>query len=165
MKASAYKVLAIVTRYAEAAGSVASPGDCAIVERASVSRQLVIRCPDGCGEILSVNLDARSGPAWRLYRKSGVWSLFPSIDRTSGCLSHFILWNGRVLWCSGLDDDEGGGWPIVISAELILEILHNGRSAHFVQIADELDDVTWEVLAASRRITRQRIGDEGPGNT
>lgn len=163
MNASAYKVLATVARYAEAAGTVANPGDCAIVERAGVSWQLVMRCPDGCGEILSVNLDARSGPAWRLYKKRGAWSLFPSIDRTSGCLSHFILWNGRVLWCSGLEDDEGGGGLIVIIAERILETLHNGRSAHFVQIAEELDDVPWDVLAACRSLARQGILDEGTG--
>lgn len=51
----------------------------------------------------------------------------------------------------------------MISAERILEILHNGRSAHFVQIADDLDDVPWDVLAACRSLARQGILDEGTG--
>jgi Family of unknown function (DUF6527) len=43
---------------------------------------------------LSINLDPRSGPTWRLYQRRGRWSLFPSIDKTSGCRRHFILWGG-----------------------------------------------------------------------
>jgi hypothetical protein len=163
MKASTYKVLGIVARYAEAAASVVDPGNCAIVERGGINRQLVMRCPDGCGEILSINLDARSGPAWRLYRRRGVWSLFPSIDKTSGCLSHFILWNGRVLWCSGLDEDEGGDAPTEISADRILDTFRDGRSASFVEIADELDEVPWDVLTACRRLAREGILIEGTG--
>ncbi|MGH6810785.1 MAG: DUF6527 family protein [Methylocella sp.] len=163
MKALSYKILTTVARYAEAAASIGNPGDCAIVERGGVHRQLVMRCPDGCGEILSVNLDGRSGPAWRLYKKRGVWSLFPSIDRPSGCLSHFILWHGRVLWCSALDGDEGGDQLIEINSEQILAILCDGRSASFVQIADKLDELPWDVLTVCRSLARRGILEEGTG--
>jgi len=163
MKTSTYNLLAFVGRYAEAADSVRNPGDCAIVERGGVRRQLVMRCPDGCGEVLSVNLDARSGPAWRLYKKRGLWSLFPSIDKTSGCLSHFILWNGRVLWCSGLGEDEDSNDPIEISSDRILVVLRNRHTASYVQIADELDEVPWDVLVACRSLARGGVLEEGIG--
>lgn len=163
MKASTYAVIATAARYADAASSVANPGDCAVVERAGVRRQLVVCCPDGCGEVLSINLDPRSGPAWRLYQKRGVWSLFPSIDKAAGCLSHFILWRGRVLWCSA-DDDDGGPQEIPeIKIERILGALQGGRKAGFVQIADELDEVPWDVLAVCRSLGRSGVLEEGLG--
>lgn len=163
MKTSTYKVLPTAARYADAAASVDNPGDCAIVERAGVRRQLVMRCPDGCGEILSVNFDARSGPAWRLYKKRGTWSLFPSIDKTSGCLSHFILLHGRILWCDSLDDDEGGNEAVEIGPERILAALRHGHPAGFVQIADELEELPWDVLTACRSLRRRGVLEEGTG--
>jgi len=134
-----------------------------VVERAGVRRQLVVCCPDGCGEVLSINLDARSGPAWRLYLKRGVWSLFPSIDKSAGCLSHFILWRGRVLWC-GADDDDGDPQEIPeIKIECIVDALQGGRKAGFVQIADELDEVPWDVLAVCGSLVRPGVLEEGLG--
>jgi Family of unknown function (DUF6527) len=66
-----------------------------IVEREGVMRQPVVQCPDGCGEILSVNLDRHSGLAWRLHNRRGSWSLYLSIDKPTGCESHFILSYGK----------------------------------------------------------------------
>jgi hypothetical protein len=45
----------------DAASNAAKPGDCAVVERAGVRRQLVVCCPNGCGDLLSINFDPRSG--------------------------------------------------------------------------------------------------------
>jgi hypothetical protein len=98
MRPTTFKMLGIVARYSEAATLLKKPGDCAVVERKGTLRQIVISCPDGCGETLSINLDPRSGAAWRLYQRRGRWSLFPSIDRTSGCRSHFLLWGGHIAW-------------------------------------------------------------------
>src|SRR5205823_167273 len=95
MKVTTFNMLGVVARYSEAAPLLQKPGDCAVVEREGVRRQIVIACPDGCGETLSINLDPRSGAAWRLYQRRGRWSLFPSIDKTAGCRSHFILWGGH----------------------------------------------------------------------
>jgi hypothetical protein len=106
MKASRYTILGVAPNYASAAVMLVNHGDRAAVERAGTQRQIVIHCPDGCGEVLSKNLDKRSGPAWRLYKRHKVWSLFPSIDRTTGCLSHFILWRGHILWCMSFDDNN-----------------------------------------------------------
>ena len=162
MKAFTYEVLTIAPRYVEAAANVSKPGDCAIVERAGKQRQFVVHCPDGCGELLSINLDPGSGPAWRLYSKQGVWTLFPSIDKPSGCRSHFILWRGHVLWCG--PHDERGTEP---EAEIDVGRLLNAigyQAAGFVGIADLLDEVPWDVLAACRRLVIQGLLEEGSGD-
>jgi hypothetical protein len=162
MKASIYRVLSVTERYAEAASSVTKPSDCAVVERAGARRQLVMCCPDGCGEILSINLDLRSGPAWRLYKKHGAWSLFPSIDRSSGCLSHFILWRGRILWC-GVDEEDGSALEVPeINVQRLLGAVGD-RPTGFVQVAEMLNEVPWDVLAACRRLAQQGLFSEGSG--
>jgi hypothetical protein len=63
----------------------------AVLVRRGVDRSLTMLCPDGCGETLTVNLDRRTGPAWRLYVEGQAVSLFPSVWRNSGCRSHFIV--------------------------------------------------------------------------
>src|ERR1700749_290831 len=124
MKSFIYNMQGTVERYAEASRRVNSSGDCGIVVRGGINRKLVLRCPDGCGDILSINLDARSGPAWRLYCRRGMWSLFPSIDRPTGCLSHFILLHNRVLWCNADEDGQSGDErpPVDIAADRIVAV-------------------------------------------
>jgi uncharacterized protein DUF6527 len=61
-------------------------------------KRLVFTCPSGCGELLSINLDPRQEPSWRLtIDGTGKPSLYPSVWRTSGCQAHFILRRG-VVW-------------------------------------------------------------------
>ena len=75
------------------------PGDTVLVER-GVPRSLVMRCPDGCGETLTINLDRRAGKAWRLRaEKNATWSLYPSVWKVDGCRSHFIVRQSRIIWC------------------------------------------------------------------
>jgi hypothetical protein len=160
MRPTTFKMLGIVGRYSEAAALLKKPGDCAVVEREGTRRQIVISCPDGCGETLSINLDPRSGAAWRLYQRRRHWSLFPSIDRTSGCRSHFILWGGHIAWC----DYEGGGaepeWPRTLG-DRVVESLRRRCPANFVTIAEELDEVPWDVLAACHHLVREGLLVEG----
>ena len=92
--ASTYEVVAIAPRYTNAASSVSKPGDCAVVERAGTRRQLVMCCPDGCGEILSINLDPRSGPAWRLYKKHD--AMFTARGRVFGFAPDAGRWPGEI---------------------------------------------------------------------
>lgn len=164
MKATQYRVLGTVERYSEALGRLKSAGDVAIVVRQDRQRQLVMRCPDGCGDVLSINLDPESGPAWRLYRRRGSWSLFPSIDRSTGCLSHFILSRGRILWidwdsyCSSEHDAE-----FEERRQRIMSLLVSRERASFVELADELDEVPWDVLDACRRLVRDKTLEEGWG--
>lgn len=62
-------------------------------------RWLKMLCPCGCGDAISVNLDARAGASWRLLRNRSGVTLIPSVWRTSGCRSHFLLWSSRIIWC------------------------------------------------------------------
>lgn len=51
----------------------------------------VFRCPDGCGEMLRVNLMRSQGRAWRATISGGTLTLSPSVARESGCRTHFVL--------------------------------------------------------------------------
>lgn len=86
-------------------------------------RNVVFQCPCGCAEILVINVDARLQQSWRLRRSRKGLSLIPSVWRTSGCRSHFVLWDSRVWWCGPLDDaDEDPAkqesWPRGLLREL-----------------------------------------------
>lgn len=156
-----YRVLGTAERYADAASALVNPGDCVLVERAGQHRQFVMACPDGCGEILSVNLDPRSGPAWRVYNRKGKWSLFPSVDRTTGCQSHFILWNGRVCWADGSDD--GAEDAAARLGKTVLAHLRQLHTVSYVQLADVMGELPWDVLSACRALVRQDLLTEGSG--
>src|ERR1700721_1607132 len=78
-------------------------GDFVIVKR-GVARLLILRCPCGCGDDLLINLDGRSGAAWRMYKKLSKYSLYPSYWRDTACGSHFIIWNNIIYWFSENDE-------------------------------------------------------------
>ena len=71
------------------------PGDSVPVHR-GVPRSLVMACSDGCGDTLTINLDPRTDKAWRFYRKRNQVSIYPSVWRDTGCLSHFIVWHHQI---------------------------------------------------------------------
>lgn len=60
-------------------------------------------CPCGCQAIIQLNLLTSTRPAWRFVRhpRTGALTLRPSVWRTQGCRSHFLLRNGQVHWCTG----------------------------------------------------------------
>ena len=76
------------------------PGDSVIVERGR-PRSFVIACPDGCGEHLTINLDDRSGPAWRWYETNRGITLFPSVWRDSGCRVILLFGTARSYGATG----------------------------------------------------------------
>lgn len=83
----------------EANALLEQPGDAVVVER-GIPRSFVIKCPDGCGETLAINLDRRTGKAWRLEtEKNSTVSLHPSIWKAGGCRSHFVVRQSRIIWC------------------------------------------------------------------
>ncbi len=92
----------------------------AVVERGR-PRSVVLQCPCGCGELLVLNVDRAAGSAWRLRRREGRITLMPSVWRTSGCRSHFILWENRVWLCSVAGDEDEPRWPEEMDAELRAE--------------------------------------------
>ena len=161
MRASTYNVLGTAAYHSEAVQRLRAPGDCVIVERGGVTRQLVMKCPDGCGEVISVNLDRRSGPAWRLYKRRGMWSLFPSIDKPEGCASHFILSYGKVIWT---ESDWESTDREAERIEDVKRYLAGREMTSYVSIAHDLDAIPWDILRACRTLVRQRLAAEGRKN-
>jgi Family of unknown function (DUF6527) len=141
-----------------------SAGDMVLVERGR-PRLLVMSCPCGCGEIFPVNLDSRAGPAWRLYtgRKNGL-SLYPSIWRESGCGSHFIIWGNKILLFGQSDDELSTPFypdyitPLIQPVE---QLLPEKGLKPYVEIANQLDAIPWDVLMACRRLVSSRRAWEG----
>lgn len=95
------------------------PATLVVVDRHGL-RNVVFQCPCGCGETVSINVDPAAGPSWRVRINAGDLTLMPSVWRTSGCRSHFILWSSRVWWCSA-DEGDLQEWPDEMDAELRAE--------------------------------------------
>lgn len=56
-------------------------------------------CPCGCGSSIDLSLVKDDDPSWQAsVNAAGQISLHPSVWRTKGCCSHFILRNGGVHW-------------------------------------------------------------------
>lgn len=66
-------------------------------------------CPCGCGETIHLNLLDEESPCWsvRVYRGRSV-SVRPSVWRTKGCRSHFVIYKGQIEWWH-LDTTETSG--------------------------------------------------------
>lgn len=57
-------------------------------------------CPCGCKEAIELNLLREVRPRWDVVEHAnGTVSLIPSVWRSSGCRSHFILRDGLIHWC------------------------------------------------------------------
>ena len=128
-----------------------------------VPRSLVMQCPCGCGDVFSVNLDPRVGPAWLVYQTSLGLTVYPSIWRESGCRSHFIVWNSRVIFMGA----AGEWFAAEASADLqrkVLRALGLEESKHFTDLARDINEVPWDVLMACRSLAAARLLREGqPG--
>jgi hypothetical protein len=141
----------------EATKVVRNPGDTALVDR-GVARSVVMSCPDGCGNLLTINLDSRSGPAWRLYGPDTALTLFPSVWRETGCRAHFIVWRGQVDWL------HGSTWsPSAELQERVLDALDTEQLTAFSVVADKLGEIPWDVAAASRALVARGYATEGVG--
>jgi len=107
------------------------PGDFVIVER-EIPRLFILRCPCGCGDDLLINLDKRSGPAWRLYSKSKKYSLYPSYWRDTACGSHFIIWSSKIYWCYRTNETEENWTVNEIIENRVLELLNQDEFIHYI---------------------------------
>lgn len=130
----------------------------AVLDVRGVPRALVMQCPDGCGEVLTVNLDPRTDKAWRLFRKSGKVTLYPSVWRDTGCKAHFILWSNTLLWC---DADDQPAWD---DPRLVADVQRELASRphdfqHFDEIARRLGAVPWEVSWACSRLVHDGVAE------
>jgi hypothetical protein len=95
-----------------------------------------------------VNLDERSGAAWRLYDGPRGLTLYPSVWRDGGCRSHFILWHNRILWCDRfMDATDEPPLPDGLTAQVAAALDRTPRAAE--AIAARLEAIPWEVAKAA----------------
>lgn len=129
------------------------PGDTVTVIRGR-PRSFVMACPDGCGSVLTVNLDPRAGKAWRLYERGGL-TLVPSVWRDAGCQAHFIVWRDRIVWCEGGLPDERA--DPVLEQQLEVDILAKVglNAATSGEIAVSLDAIPYDVDLVLVRLVRR----------
>ena len=142
----------------EADELLTEPGAAVLVKR-GVLRSIVIACPDGCGEHLTINLDARAGPAWRYYAVGADVSIFPSVWRDSGCRSHFIVWRSRIYWCDWHEDLDTPMEGIIAQVKRNL----TPDLVGYVALADKLGLVPWAVLSACNVLCSQGFAVAGIG--
>lgn len=144
-RADKLTLLPEVERVGDASKILETPGQAVIVNRGHV-RSIVFSCPDGCGELLTINLDPKAGKAWRLYRNTHGVTVFPSVWRDNGCKSHFVVWRNRIVWC-GLNDRSSDVYKS--SNELdarILAVLSRDKLVTYVEVADILNEIPWDIL-------------------
>ena len=141
-------------------------GDAVLIQRGA-PRWLLLRCPCGCGEDIPVNLDARAGKAWRIYRSQGSGlTLFPSVWRDTGCESHFVVWRDWILM---LGDGLGGGgsphgsFDVAALSRQVLAAWPSGRLVSYVEVADGLGEIPWDVQEACRHLVQGGDLVEGIG--
>lgn len=137
-----------VVSHAEARKLIVRKGDAVLIVR-GLPRSLVMACPCGCGDQLTINLDSRSGPAWRFVNRGGKVTLYPSVWRESGCKSHFVVWRNEI-YLFGRDYLKRERHPKLEGR--VYEQLADGRAQHFVEIADALKELPWSVLMACENL-------------
>lgn len=160
MSVKYFRVIARVERRAEAVPLLHSSGEAALVHRGH-DRLLVIRCPCGCRDDVLLNLDRAAGPAWRLYQTARGVSVFPSVRRETGCGSHFVIWDDRVLLFGERDWFFEGGDRDLREA-IIGELRARNVPVHFEDVADRLSEVPWTVLSVCRGLAVERRVVESP---
>jgi Family of unknown function (DUF6527) len=160
------RLRARVTSRSDASAYLKLPGDAVLVERGR-PRLILLSCPCGCGEEFPINLDPRSGPAWRFYGgdRTGI-SVFPSVWRTSGCRSHYVIWRDRILLFGANEDyfdSASDADAQVATVDAIWKLLPDSGLVSFVDIANALDAVPWDIQAVCRRLVREGSAREGKG--
>jgi hypothetical protein len=63
------------------------------------AKWVYMKCPCGCGEILTLSLMKKHKPCWSLkIDKLNRATLSPSIWKEDGCRSHFWIRKGKLEW-------------------------------------------------------------------
>jgi hypothetical protein len=157
-RANSISFKGIEENYGTAKAIVKSAGDLVLVQR-GVIRAAVIRCPSGCGDDIVINLDSRTGPAWRLYKNRKGITLYPSVWRDTGCGSHFIVWHNKIFWCDYeyLEDEEEIGLDDRVAQTLTRTL------THYCDLAEDLGETPWSVMLSCRRLKKRGLAMEGAG--
>ena len=150
----------------EASDLLKAPGDAVLIERGR-PRLLLLSCPCGCGQHFPINLDPRAGPAWRLYgNPQRALSLYPSVWRESDCRSHYVIWRNRIFLFGRHEDDldtlsqPDETIPLI---DAVHDRLPQSGLVPFLDIAEAIDAIPWDVLMVCRRLVRSGRAREGTG--
>lgn len=60
---------------------------------------LYFKCPCGCGADIALNILEDTKLFWKYKIIKNKITIIPSINRIVGCKSHFLIKNGKVVWC------------------------------------------------------------------
>lgn len=167
MKRSKINLKAEVTSRGDVRDLLQAPGDAVLIQR-GVPRWLMIKCPCGCGEEIPVNLDKRAGKAWRLYRNKEGMTLFPSVWRDTGCEAHFIIWRDQIVTfgsSANSDNSPGPSLDLTNLARRVLAAWPAADYASYVDLADQLDEIPWDVQEACFRLVAAGLMTKGTGPT
>lgn len=144
------RLAATVESRSEANAYLHQTGDAVLVLRGS-PRLLLLKCPCGCGENYAINLDSRAGKAWRLYRdKANALTVYPSVWRDTGCQSHYVVRGNTIFLFHGIDDDDATppSQEVLGLCQKLLVVWPAHGYHSFVQIAEQLDVIPWDVQEA-----------------
>lgn len=150
----------IAARHHEAAALLQEAGDVALVERGR-PRHLVVRCPCGCGDDISLNVDPEAGPCWRILRGGERLTVMPSVWRETGCESHFFLWRDEVDWLDWYAYDLSPVDRVVLERVEGALRHHEYKSVH--ELAFEVDASLHVVFRACQRLVAEELAIEGEG--
>jgi hypothetical protein len=84
-------------------------GSVTIVASSRQPKWAMFLCPCGCQSVITLTLQSAKRPHWNFQKsKGGRPTLHPSVWRDVGCMSHFVLEDGRIFWCndSGVSPEE-----------------------------------------------------------
>jgi len=86
-----------------------------VEEEKKYKKWVYLRCPCGCKELILLSLSKKSYPHWKIkLNRQNIPTIFPSIRRTSGCRSHFWIYQGIVYWCKYYFDGYSNYYKKVI---------------------------------------------------
>lgn len=72
-----------------------------VVKDGDEADTLIFKCPCGCNADIYLNLLKDAKPQWDYYLTNREEiTVYPSIWRTTGCMSHFFIQKGKVVWAS-----------------------------------------------------------------
>src|SRR5207249_3420928 len=93
-------------------------------------------------------------------------SVYPSVWRESDCGSHFIVWRNRILLFDREDDyfrPPGQLEELAALAARVREQVPASGIIAYVDIADALGEVPWDVLSACHYLVGKGMLREEPG--
>ena len=152
-----------VERVGEVNSILTTPGEAVLVDRGYI-RSIVFVCPDGCGELLTINLDPRAGKAWRLYHNNHGITLFPSVWRDNGCKSHFVVWRDSIFWFGhGDDSNQSKMYETNIDLERKITEKLSIKLRSYLEIADEINEIPWDVLYSCINLVNKNKALRGLG--